>query len=141
MSLYVEDEKVHFKSDDGLWYKFGLQRINNEIYRTDWELADDPGPGYDEHAVLPLGGEKYKVYAMTRSEDGLVYLDYGQVPTLEEVTEPIVLKVSSIPYRLVMEDGPSGVYLNYQVEVEFTDASGEFTIDVMPELFELEVIR
>jgi hypothetical protein len=140
MSLYVEGDKVHFKSDDGLWYKFGLQRIDNVIYRTEWELADDPGPGYDESAVLPLGDEKYKVFAITRPEDGLVYLDYEQLPTAEPLTDPIILSVNSIDYRLIMVDGPGGVYLDYEAEITFTDAVEPFTVDVLSDLFDVEVI-
>jgi hypothetical protein len=137
MSLSIVNNKVRVKADDGTWYEFPLQISFDRVHHGDLVAVADPGDGSDEHIVLTVAGNNYKVEAITHDERG--YLSVNQTPVEEASHDPVVLNIGSAPYRIILVVGPDGrKYLDYVSYSSVTDTS--FDIEIADDSFDLEVL-
>jgi hypothetical protein len=109
--LSIHDDKVRLKAGAD-WVEFGLEKIDNRIFRTDLTAVEAPG-AFDETIILPYGDVQHELTAF--AYEGRYYLDVDQDPTASPTNGPVVLKVGGLPYRLVLVEGSDGrKYLDYE---------------------------
>lgn len=93
------------KSDNGLWYEFGLFEFEGRIYDGPITQVLIPPVGVDEKAVIQAdNGQKYDVTFFTEDSgtpEERTYLDISQTPSTDPLSL-IDLPVDDVMYRMIL---------------------------------------